>query len=140
MSEPSSPQALPASVNWTDPSREAAFNRWLEQVAVPHVLLPSTLRPASADASFRRYLRVDAFDGSRIIMDAPPDKEDCRPFVRVAALMAEAGLHVPRVLAWDEAQGFLLLDDLGTRTMMDVVDPDNAPANQDLYLRAVDAL
>ena len=54
--------------------------------------------------------------------------------------MAEAGLNVPRVLEWDGPLGFMLLDDLGTQTMIEVVDADNAAANQGLYLRAVDAL
>ena len=104
------------------------------------------MRPASADASFRRYLRIDATGtdvsapDSFIIMDAPPEKEDCAPFVKVAGLMAQAGLNVPRVLEWDETRGFMLLDDLGTQTMIEVVDPDNASSNQGLYLRAVDAL
>src|SRR6478672_10181715 len=116
MSDPSFSPAPSAghgpSVAWSDPERERAFHQWLHAVAGPHGLDPSSLRPASADASFRRYLRVDGTQGSRIVMDAPPDKEDCRPFVKVAALMADAGLHVPRVLAWDEPQGFMLLDDL----------------------------
>lgn len=128
------------SVTWTDPAREAAFHRWLEGVAARHALDPASLRPASADASFRRYLRVDGGHGSFIVMDAPPDKEDSEPFVRVAGLMADAGLNVPRVREWDAAQGFMLLDDLGDRTMIEVVDPGNAPASQPLYLRAVDAL
>ena len=112
----------------------------MAKVAPVHGLDPATLRPASADASFRRYLRVDAQDGSRIVMDAPPDKEDCRPFVKVAQLMQAAGLHVPRVLDWDEANGFMLLDDLGDRTMIEVVDRENASANQRLFMRAADAL
>jgi N-acetylmuramate 1-kinase len=136
MSDPSAPP----SVSWTDPHREAAFHQWLRQVAAQHGLDHATVRPASADASFRRYLRVDAAQGSRIIMDAPPDKENCAPFVKVAGLMAEAGLNVPRVLDWDQAQGFMLLDDLGERTMIEVVDRENAQANQALYMRAVDAL
>jgi len=142
MSDPTnSPGDAPAPVGWTDLRREADFSRWLEAVAPAHALLPSTLRPASADASFRRYLRIDVRPhGSRIIMDAPPDKEDSRPFVHVAQLMAEAGLNVPRVLAWDEARGFMLLDDLGTRTMIEVVDREHPDANRELYLRAVDAL
>src|SRR3954471_22715412 len=141
MSEPLNPAgAGPLPVSWNDPTREAAFDGWLGAIAPAHGLVPESLRPASADASFRRYLRIDAGDGSFIIMDAPPDKEDCRPFVKVAELMAQAQLHVPRVLAWDEARGFLLLDDLGTRTMIEVVDPSNAEANRNLYIRAVDAL
>jgi N-acetylmuramate 1-kinase len=141
MSEPQhTPLAPGSAVAWPDPRREAAFRRWLDSVAPVHGLAPETLRIASADASFRRYLRLDAREGSRIIMDAPPEKEDCRPFVKVAKLMADAGLNVPRVLAWDEALGFMLLDDLGTRTMIEVVNRDDPHANQGLYLRAIDAL
>ena len=127
-------------VAWSDPERERAFQRWLHDVAGPHRLDPATVRPASADASFRRYLRVDGEQGSRIVMDAPPDLEDCRPFVKVAGLMRDAGLHVPRVLAWDEPLGFMLLDDLGRQTMIEVVRPDDPSANLPLYLRAIDAL
>jgi aminoglycoside/choline kinase family phosphotransferase len=72
-------------------------------------------------------------------MDAPPDKEDSKPFVKVARLMQAAGLRVPEVLAWDEAHGFLLLTDLGSHTMMQVIDPSAAPP-LDLYIHAVDAL
>jgi N-acetylmuramate 1-kinase len=132
---------LPNSeVTWADPARQLAFRRWLEGVAPAHGLDPSTVRLASADASFRRYLRVDGSEGSRIVMDAPPDKEDCRPFVKVAGLMADAGVHVPRVLEFDEPLGFMLLDDLGTRTMIDAVDREQPSANKDLYLRAIDEL
>ncbi|MGQ0652364.1 MAG: aminoglycoside phosphotransferase family protein [Betaproteobacteria bacterium] len=97
-----------------------------------------TLAPASADASFRRYFRATLADGStRIAMDAPPEREDCRPFVHVARLLREAGVHAPRVIAEDLAQGFLLLDDLGTRTYLEVLDAANAGG---LFADAVDAL
>jgi aminoglycoside/choline kinase family phosphotransferase len=129
-----------SSVAWADFGRQQAFHQWLAGVAPRHGIDTSTVRLASADASFRRYLRVDAAAGSLVVMDAPPDKENCAPFVRVAALMAEAGLLVPRVLAWDEALGFMLLDDLGTQTMIERVDRENAGANRDLYVRAVEAL
>lgn len=136
----SDPTNSPA-VAWADPARGAAFNAWLQALAPAHGLEPASARLASADASFRRYLRIDTADGgSRIVMDAPPDKEDCHPFVRVAGLMQEAGLLVPRVLAWDEQAGFMLLDDLGTQTLIEVLDRDNADANRALYMRAVDAL
>ena len=76
---------------------------------------PFRLEPASADASFRRYFRVFLENGAtRIAMDAPPEREDSAPFVRIAALFREAGLNAPEVLAQDLAQGFLLLSDLGT--------------------------
>ena len=141
MSSPvNQPLAPAAPVTWADPQRRADFDRWLDGLAGAHGLQPASLRIASADASFRRYMRIDCQGGSRIIMDAPPDKEDCRPFVNVSRLMAEAGLNVPRVLAWEEALGFMLLDDLGTRTMIEAVDPDDAASSQPLYLRALDAL
>lgn len=133
---------LPTSpVAWTDTAREQAFAQWLERLCATHRLAPASVRPASADASFRRYLRVDTHDGgSLIIMDAPPDKEDCRPFVHVAGLMHDAGLRAPEVLAWDEALGFMLLTDLGQDTMMARIDPASPQANQASYLQAVDAL
>jgi aminoglycoside/choline kinase family phosphotransferase len=135
----SAPATLPA-VTWGDPQRKSAFEAWLGRIAPAHALDPASVRLASADASFRRYLRVDAAQGSLVVMDAPPDKEDCKPFVKVARLMQDAGLLVPRVLEWDEPQGFMLLDDLGTQTMIEVVDRENASANRALYMRAVDAL
>lgn len=98
---------------------------------------PFSLTPASADASFRRYFRVRLPDSTLIAMDAPPPQEDCRPFVRVAALMAQAGLHVPAVLASDPDAGFLLLSDLGDTTYLAALREDNADA---LFRDATDAL
>ncbi len=72
-----------------------------------------TLAPASADASFRRYFRVSQQQASFIVMDAPPDKEDCRPWVHLAQEFRSFGLNVPEVLASDLEQGFLLISDLG---------------------------
>ena len=83
------------------------------------------LTPASADASFRRYFRVWHAGRSYIVMDAPPP-EDCRRFVKVAGLLAAAGLHAPEILAQDLEHGFLMLSDLGTKTYLDVLDADNA--------------
>ena len=93
----------------------------------------ASFAPASADASFRRYFRIVSdriVDGRRswIVMDAPPAQEDCRPFLKVGALLLEAGVHVPQVLAQDLAQGFLLLSDLGVQTYLDVLTLDNADA------------
>jgi aminoglycoside/choline kinase family phosphotransferase len=134
------PTATPTGVEWSDPARKAAFERWLDRVGPVHHLRPASLRPASADASFRRYLRIDASAGSLIIMDAPPDKENCASFVKVAALMAQAGLHVPRVLDWDPTGGFMLLQDLGHQTMIEQLDSQAPDRNRPLYMRAVDAL
>ncbi len=77
--------------------------------------------PASADASFRRYFRIEAPTGTWVVMDAPPAQEDCRPFLKVAALLHEAGLHGPRILAQDLERGYLLLDDLGRQTYLQAI-------------------
>ena len=124
---------------WVDGQREANFQTWFTRVSETHQLAADSLRLASADASFRRYFRVDGSTASLVIMDAPPDKEDCKPFAHVAQLMAQAGLKAPQVLDWDPAHGFMLLTDLGAQTMMQVIDPA-APPPLGLYLEAVDAL
>lgn len=137
MSTPDSSCPVP----WADPQRQQLFTHWLQAVAGPQALRPQTLRIASADASFRRYLRIDTTTGgSRIVMDAPPDKENCQPFVHVAGLMQAAGLRAPEVLAWQREHGFMLLSDLGEQTMMSAIDPEHPEANQALYLQAVDTL
>ncbi|KAF1044085.1 aminoglycoside phosphotransferase family protein [Xylophilus sp.] len=132
----------PTSPAWTDAARAAAFDAWLAPPAVRLGLDTASLRLASADASFRRYLRIDRADGagSLIVMDAPPDKEDCRPFVQVAALMEEAGLRVPEVLDWNGPLGFMLITDLGRRTVIEALDPGDPQAALPHYLAAVDAL
>jgi hypothetical protein len=81
--------------------------------------------PASADASFRRYFRLTWPDGStRILMDAPPEKEDCKPFIKVAGLLAKANLAAPRVLDQDLENGFLVLTDLGRIGYLDALNAD----------------
>jgi aminoglycoside/choline kinase family phosphotransferase len=115
------------------------------------------IAPASADASFRRYFRVTAKGRDYIVMDAPPAHEDCRPFVAVARLFADAGVHVPQVLAQDLEQGLLLLTDLGDTTYLSALNqaalipseprlaspypaaPNSAVAHE-LYLASNDAL
>ena len=151
MTPSSANPASTADIVWSDPWRAAFFAQWLSVTSAASQLDPATLRLASADASFRRYFRIDRIDraaGSCIIMDAPPALEDCAPFVKIAALMAEAGLNAPRVLAWDKAQGFMLLSDLGSQTMMQLIQqqapldafpPAGSPIHQ-LYMDAVDAL
>jgi len=112
-------------------------SQWLATLASPAVR-PDTLRPASADASFRRYFRVDGADGaSYILMDAPPPQEDVRPFIQVAELFGGTGVSVPRVLARDAERGFLLLTDLGSTTYLQQLNIDTA---HKLYLDAIDAL
>jgi N-acetylmuramate 1-kinase len=79
----------------------------------------SRIAPASADASFRRYFRVWSQDGNtRIVMDAPPDKEDIRPYLHVTALLARCQVHVPRIEAHDAPLGFVLLEDLGSSSYL----------------------
>ena len=139
----SSPCPSPAGnpVAWPDAARRTAFEAWLAPLAQTHGLLPASLRPASADASFRRYLRIDGADGtSRIVMDAPPDKENCCPFVQVQGLMAAAGLNVPQILAFDEPGGFMLLSDLGTETVIERLDPADPGAAHGWYTQATDVL
>ncbi len=94
------------------PQRLELLSHWL------HEILGDTecsVEPASGDASFRRYFRVGHQGRTLIAMDAPPDREDCRPFIHVAEILLALGLHVPQILARDLQQGFLLLSDLGTR-------------------------
>jgi len=100
-------------------------------------LAGAAIAPASEDASFRRYFRVEQAGRSLIAMDAPPPHEDCRPYVHVARLLRAAGVNAPEILAEDLERGFLLLTDFGTRTYLDVLDDANAQA---LYLDAIDAL
>lgn len=126
----------------TNDSRLQALTGWIATVLAGDAF---ALAPASADASFRRYFRVTlaapnllAPDACTLIaMDAPPPQENCRSFVRVAALLRNAGVHVPCVLAQDLSRGFLLLTDLGSTTFLTALDPASAPG---LYADALAAL
>ena len=95
------------------------------------------LQSASSDASFRRYFRWHCGTVDLVLMDAPPPQEDCRPFVKMAHLLAQGGLHVPKVWAQDLQRGFLVLSDLGQHTWLDILNPDNA---DELFALAIDAL
>jgi aminoglycoside/choline kinase family phosphotransferase len=95
------------------------------------------LQPASSDASFRRYFRVRTPDATLILMDAPAEKEDCRPFIAVNDLLSQAGVHVPKIHGRNLDAGFLLLEDLGTRCYMDELNAGNASA---LYGDAFESL
>jgi aminoglycoside/choline kinase family phosphotransferase len=114
--------------------RLAHIRQWLHEVIG---LDGFEIEPASSDASFRRYFRV-RWDGmSRIVMDAPPDREDCSRFVAVARAFAACGLNVPRVLAEERTRGFLLLTDLGTRLYLQELDESSV---ERLYGDALGAL
>jgi len=126
------------AVPWPSAERRTAFERWLQHIAPAHGLQPHTLAPASADASFRRYLRLAGRGRSFIVMDAPPPLERTEPFVHVAGLIRAAGLHAPAVLESDTEHGFLLLDDLGHELYLDALrDPQRADA---LMRQALQAL
>lgn len=102
-------------------ARLASLHAWLATLPPELGLLADTLRPASSDASFRRYFRIDRNGGTAIVMDAPPQHEDCAPFLHVGERLRQAGLNVPEILAQDPAQGFLLLSDLGTHTYFQAI-------------------
>ncbi len=115
--------------------RLQALTHWVRD----HYAAPlSRMEPASADASFRRYFRAFWEDGrSLVAMDAPPDKEDSRPFVKIAGRLEAAGLHVPQIFAADLEQGFILLEDLGSTAYLEALDSDSVDR---LYGDALDAL
>jgi aminoglycoside/choline kinase family phosphotransferase len=94
---------------------------WLNQIPQKLGLKIDTLAPASSDASFRRYFRIASASGTLVVMDAPPPKEDCGPFVDIAGRLTAAGLNVPKVIEMDLKQGFLLLSDLGPTTYYDKI-------------------
>ena len=140
-----SPTVTHAAIAWPDSARAEHFSCWLGTIAAQHGLRPQTLRPASSDASFRRYFRLDAEGGgSFVVMDAPPPHEDVRPFVHMAGLIEQAGLHAPCVLEADKAHGFLLLDDLGSELYLHALQASveaHQPARADALMRdAIGAL
>lgn len=97
------------------------------------------LSPASADASFRRYFRITMDDKSIIAMDAPPQLENCEPFLHAAEIFTAANVHVPTILAQNLTQGFLLLSDLGSTTYLHTLE-NNPAAADELYKDAIEAL
>src|SRR3546814_18640238 len=96
--------------------RLTTLKNWLQGIAATHGLDIATLQAASSDASFRHYYRLQSSAGTAIVMDAPPEHEDCRPFLHVTGLLQQAGLNVPAILAQNTQEGFLLLSDLGRQT------------------------
>jgi aminoglycoside/choline kinase family phosphotransferase len=115
--------------------RKEQLTKWLSSLYPNETF---SIAPASADASFRRYFRATFADRALIVMDAPPQHEDCKPFLHVGKLFEDAGTHVPHVYAQDLAQGFLLLSDLGNTTYLQALQ-QGGNARQ-LYGAATDAL
>ncbi len=116
------------------PDRATARLAWTRRALDDEAL---TLEPASADASFRSYWRTRHHGHSWIVMDSPPAQEDPRPWLAIGARLAAAGLHVPKVAAQDLQQGFLLIEDLGSRLYLTELNEANADK---LYGDAMDAL
>lgn len=114
-----------ASLNHDSFSRMSQLKDWLKSI---HEYDLTDIRPASADASFRRYFRVtDRLSGRTfVVMDAPPDKEDCRPFVHITELLRGANVNAPEIICMDLDRGLLLLADLGDRQYLDHLDEDSS--------------
>lgn len=115
-------------------SRAKALAEWLNGLGMS----VESIRPASSDASFRRYFRVVHRDGCDVVMDAPPDKETTEPFVRIAGLLGNAGLHVPAIRQQNRSQGFLLLEDLGSISVLDALNQTEQADR--IYQAALDSL
>lgn len=117
-------------------SRLISLQKWLDSLSL-HNIDTASIRPASADASFRRYFRMDSEKGSYIAMDAPPEKEKLQPFLHVAEVFRQCDVNVPDVVEKNMDEGFLLLSDLGNTTYLQKLNEDNA---HEMYLDAIDAL
>jgi len=113
--------------------RSTQLNRWLVQLGYQDF----RLSPASKDASFRSYLRLETDAESLIIMDAPPDREPCDQFIAVARKLRDAGLSAPEIIAQNPAEGFLVLTDFGGRDYLSQLSPESEAS---LYGDALAAL
>ena len=107
--------------------REVSLKQWLEKIGGSFGLNLKTLRPASSDAGFRSYFRIDGDGTTYIVMDSPREPGNVKPFIFVDDLFAKQGLNVPKIYAQDVEQGFLLLSDLGTQTYLDVLSETMPP-------------
>lgn len=125
-----------SDIDSTTDSRKAELELWLEQI---EGLADSDMTPASSDASFRRYFRLQISGKSFIAMDAPPPQEDCLPFVRIAGYLEAMGLNAPQIVEADLERGFLLLSDLGATQYLQRLNADPAAADK-LYADAIFAL
>lgn len=114
--------------------RTLAMLDWLENDLL---LAVNSCEPASSDASFRRYFRVMTPEGSFIVMDAPPEKENLESFIKIAGLLSHAHVHVPTIFKQNLIDGFLLLEDFGSQCFLDQLTPDSADS---LYQSAFDSL
>jgi aminoglycoside/choline kinase family phosphotransferase len=116
-------------------TREFQITEWLNNTFKNQEY---TIKPASSDASFRRYFRIVLNKESYILMDAPPEKENSKPFVDIANILFKAGLNVPKIYEADPKEGFLLLSDLGNKTYLDELNHQNALSlYKDAYLALI---
>lgn len=113
------------SLSQQDQERMSQLHEWLNSIPDDEL---TDVRPASSDASFRRYFRVTSVNTGRtfIVMDAPPGKEDCRPFIHITGLLRGVRVNAPEIITMDLENGFLLLDDLGNRQYLDHLDQQNS--------------
>jgi aminoglycoside/choline kinase family phosphotransferase len=114
--------------------RLTALQNWLP---IPLAKQTWALTPLAGDASFRRYFRVQLADRTLIAMDAPPPKEDTRPFIAIAQAFSKLGVHVPQIIAANIDHGFLLLSDLGDDLYLNLLNTDSA---EQLYTQALETL
>ncbi|MDD2760564.1 MAG: phosphotransferase [Methylomonas sp.] len=119
------------------PGSDSRANALIQWLTADLRLQVESITPASSDASFRRYFRVEHAEGCDIVMDAPPDKENTESFIRNANLLRKAGIHVPAIYSRNPEQGFLLLEDMGSQCYLDCLQDGNADA---LYGAALDSL
>lgn len=115
-------------------ARQNALNKWLKDILGDTAF---TLTPLAGDASFRRYFRMKQGETTRVVMDAPPDKENIEPFLNVSHILTAGGIHTPTVYAVEEAQGFILLEDLGDELLFHTLSPNNV---DELYHAAITTL
>lgn len=142
----------PATHVQTEHPRIKELLNWLDSLKHQFSLIPSSIRAASSDASFRQYFRVDGTvdrtvertvdqtQSSFIVMDSPPDKEDCQPFITIAKLLYDHGIHVPTIFAQNIKQGFLLLEDFGDINLLSQLKVANPEDSAALYFSVIDAL
>jgi aminoglycoside/choline kinase family phosphotransferase len=115
-------------------TRQNELNNWLEGIFGN---TPFNLTPLAGDASFRRYYRLHSGELSRVVMDAPPDKETITSFINISNRLAAIGIHTPAIIAVEHSQGFILLEDLGDELLLRALTQDNADK---LYTAAISTL
>jgi aminoglycoside/choline kinase family phosphotransferase len=114
--------------------RKKAIQSWLQNELKLSI---DSLAPASSDASFRRYFRVGCNNQTYVVMDAPPDKENIKPFIEVAGLFASAGINIPKIYQVNLELGFLLLEDFGSQCYLDLLNQENVDV---FYEQALNSL